>query len=283
MPNLLKLASAALGSGLTSLSLFKKQCHARMDCENQVMFQPPYSEHTQWQQDWDGFHNEYALKGGEARKDKPKGVRNIIFVRSAQHKICGSDTGLTDTGKKQAEEFGKFLAGLGNQFPIEETDVKVVSSSEQFSQETAMKALNIAGLNAKGELDSRLNSGTPLRPSPLSYNEPKILNMTYKQRENYERETKERTDTKRKQLDEFFSETFFRSTNDRSTFELYFCENSIIYFLSLKLLQLPLNTWSRFSAHNCSIAWFKIKPDGRVSCVTFGNNGFLPQEMWTEY
>lgn len=277
MPNLLKLASAAFGSGFTSLSLFKKQSHARMDCENRLIFNPRYPENTSWYANWDGFHDVYCES-----EIKPKGVKNILFVKTAQHELFGPNKGLTELGKKQAEGLGKFLVELGKQFPIEQTDVKVVSSSEQYTQETAMIAMNTAQYNLQGKEDSRLNHGIPLKPSPVTYYVPTFTDVDFIARAKHEKETKEKTDEKRKQLDEFFAETFSRSTTDQNTFELYFCDKNIIHFLTMKLLQLPLNAWSRFRSLNCSITWFQIKPNGRVSCVTFGNNGFLSQELWTE-
>ena len=79
-----------------------------------------------------------------------------MFVKTAQHELFGPNKGLTELGKKQAEELGKFLVELGKQFPIEQTDVKVVSSSEPYTQETAIIAMNTAQYNPSQAKSSNL-------------------------------------------------------------------------------------------------------------------------------
>jgi len=275
MPNLLKLGSAVFGSGLSSLSLFKKQSHARMDCDNQQMFSSMYPENTKWFADWDGLQQNMYDKS-----EKPTGVRNLLFISNAQHKLFGQDQGLTKLGEQQAAEVGKFLKRLKNKYSLEQMELKVITASEQFSFETATIAMNTAQFQGNGEQEGRLNAGNPLEPSPMLPFGPTSTDP--RERAFFNNTRKQKIDEKRKQIDEYFADNISRKENNTSTFELYFCHANIINFLSMKLLQLPLNAWNRFDTLNCSVTWFKIKPDGKVSCITFGNYGFLPQHMWTE-
>jgi len=264
MSALLKLGSAVFGGSLTSLSLFKKQSFA------ETSFGPPRSpcrpsssssEHPlvtpaseSWHWNWDGRQNNPGCYSG---------VRNIFFIRHGEYETEARVAQLTDRGVKQARMLGTFLKKFADkEFPnLRDMDVRCYHSGVLRAEQTCSEAMKVcSGLDLKPRLENRLAEGWPMYPSP-SFEGALPCNQEVVQCRN--------------RLNSFFQERMHRSSCNQDTFELYFCHGNVARFLTLKLLQMPLLAWSRFIIGHCGITWIRIFPDGRVSCLTYGDTGFL--------
>ena len=259
MSALLKLGSAVFGGSLTSLSLFKKQSFADADCRPIALHSVPnYS----WNYNWDGRQN--FQKDGQS-----KGTRNLLFIRHGQYQKNTLQKSPTQLGGYQAVKLGEFLNKFKDEFDLEEMDVKVYHSSMKRAVEThdiAMKQCEFP-CDYKVIVEPRIVEGCPMVPDPPYPNYDVPVDMIKEVRNN---------------LNSFFKDIIHRSNTDKNSFEMYFCHSNVIKFLTLKLLQLPLNAWSRFNIKHCSITWFRIFSDGRVSCLTFGDAGFLEYANCTD-
>ena len=262
MSALLKLGSAFFGGSLTSLSLFKKQSFAEADCQQNLNFQVHQAKTVPWKYNWDKRQDQ-VINGV-----KPTGVRNLFFIRHGQYKTLTPFKFLSDLGIEQAVYLGRFLKQFKDTFDLEQMEVKIYTSPMNRAKQTCKIAMEYAKLDEQyvSIEEPRLEEGCPIYPDPpFDGWDPNIADVA----------------NKRTELNEFFKEHMHRSSSNKDSFELYFCHGNIIRFLTLKLLQLPLNAWSRFDLHHCSITWFRIFPNGKVSCLTYGDAGFLDVEKCT--
>lgn len=255
MSSLFKLGAAVFGS---SLSLFKKQCHAATDCDLKHPLVTPAEE--PWFYDWDGRQNQCQ---------QAKGVRNIFLIRHGQYQMQAPVKRLTNLGLLQADNLGRFLKKfIPTEFNLKEVDLQVYNSPVVRAEQTRKRAMIQSGLcNVCAITDNRLAEGCPIWPNPpyANYEVPwEDVNQV------------------RSNLNDWFKEKMHRSASDRDSVELYFCHGNVTRFMTLKLLQMPLMRWSGFVVKHCSITWFKIFPDGRVSCVCMGDAGFLDIDQCTE-
>lgn len=256
MLTLLRLGSATLAGSLASLPSF---VYADADCS-------PIALHSvadyPWNYNWDRKQNFCVDK-------QSKGTRNLLFIRHGEYQKETKLQSLSQLGQTQAVQLGTFLNKFKDEFRLEEMDMKVYHSTMRRAHETCRIALNQCDFPCNYDVieEPRIEEGCPMLPDPNypNYNPPvSIIKVV------------------RNNLNSFFKERIHRSSTDKDSFELYFCHSNVIKFLTLKLLQLPLNAWSRFNIKHCSISWFRITPDGRVSCLTFGDAGFIEYKNCTD-
>jgi len=254
MSSLLKLGSAFFGGSLTSLSLFKKQSLAAPDCGHPLV----EMREEPWNYNWDGRHGQNCGTG----------VRNIFLIRHGQYQTRAPVMRLTNTGLYQADRLGEFLKKfIPTEFDLNAVDLQVFNSPVIRAEQTMKRAMIKSEIcNARSVTDNRLAEGCPIMPNPgYEGYEPCWQDVKFM----------------RDNLNDWFRERMHRSSSNRDSVELYFCHGNVTRFLTMKLLQMPLCAWSRFTVKHCSISWFKIFPDGRVSCVTLGDVGFMDLDYWT--
>merc|ERR1712217_213505 len=72
--------------------------------------------------------------------------------------------------------------------------------------------------------------------------------------------------------------TDVKSDLPRQEFEVVVCHMNLIRYFTLRALQLPPEAWLRLGGHNGSFTHLKIRPNGNVSLVCFGDSGHMPLE-----
>jgi serine/threonine-protein phosphatase PGAM5 len=233
-------------------------------CDDSVA---PGSEHKKtwgvpWVNDWDN-PSERGLPT-QSRNIK----RQLILIRHGQYereKSAKSDKEqtLTDLGRLQAEETGRYLAAALPTSPLfRATSVKSVHVSDltraQQTCETLLEAMGSRAPSAPALVDPLLREIFPCDPQPA-----------------YPKKAKPESE---RIAEAAFSKYFHRPTNDESSVEVVVCHANVIRYFLCRALQVPPEAWLRFSLPHCSITTISIDGRGRVSVCGVGAANHLPPD-----
>uniref|UniRef100_A0A7S1MIX5 Serine/threonine-protein phosphatase PGAM5, mitochondrial n=2 Tax=Neobodo designis TaxID=312471 RepID=A0A7S1MIX5_NEODS len=215
-----------------------------------------------WVDDWDN-PSERGLPT-QSRSVK----RQLVLIRHGQYereKSAKSDSEqtLTELGRLQAEETGKYLARAIATSPLfRTTSVSAVHVSDltraQQTCSTLIDAMGDAAPKLTPAVDPLLREIFPCDPQPPY---PK----------------KARPESERI-AEAAFSKYFHRPTRDESSVEVVVCHANVIRYFLCRALQVPPEAWLRFSLPHCSLTMISIDGKGRVSVGAVGAASHLAPE-----
>jgi len=82
------------------------------------------------------------------------------------------------------------------------------------------------------------------------------------------------------QLEEAYP-VFFTPSPDADRHDLIVCHGNVIRYFVTKVLEVDTTAWLGMSIGNCSLTVIKIKPDGSMKLLSFGDVGHLPPNLST--
>lgn len=191
-----------------------------------------------WKPDWDGHE-----KSGEHDK-------YIVFISS-----FSSDP---QAEKKQVRAVFDRLKQLKFHMP------QMLASSPENNKAVSKLAsmMNIDDEERFFVLNG-LSDGIHFTPDPLPVEIPQLPSNAFMR-------------WKKQQLEEIYSTYMSRNTEGEGSLnQLYVCDASVISYFVCKLLQFPLNAWSRLNLKRASLTCLRIAPDGQVELLNFNDTRHL--------
>ncbi len=82
------------------------------------------------------------------------------------------------------------------------------------------------------------------------------------------------------QLDQAFA-AYFVPSPAGELHEILVCHGNVIRYFVTKVLGVDSQSWLRMSIGNCSLTIVRVKPDGSMKLLTFGDVGHLPHNLQT--
>lgn len=74
---------------------------------------------------------------------------------------------------------------------------------------------------------------------------------------------------------------YFAPSPDADRHDIIVCHGNVIRYFVTKVLGVDTNAWLRMSIGNCSLTVVKIKADGSMKLLTYGDVGHLPPNLQT--
>lgn len=74
---------------------------------------------------------------------------------------------------------------------------------------------------------------------------------------------------------------FIAPSPDRDRNDIVVCHGNVIRYFVTRVLGVDPESWLRMSIGNCSLSVIKIKPDGSMKLLSFGDVGHLPPNLTT--
>ena len=203
-----------------------------------------------WDSNWDG------RKG-----QKSTATRHLYLIRHGQYlqNVESRDQKkLTDLGKKQLNETGKYLQSLQS----------LGFTYTRLTHSTLIRAIESCDIVSKylpkeleKEVDADLSEGMPWVPSPRRES---LLEAT-----DYDR------------IERAFRTYFHRADPEQTkdSHEVIVCHANVIRYFVCRVLQVPPAAWLRMSLLNGSVTTILIRPTGNVTVSGVGEIGFMPRGM----
>ncbi|CAD5212786.1 unnamed protein product [Bursaphelenchus okinawaensis] len=223
-----------------------------------------------WDSNWDHRDpavlvdpDEYWKADEEKRKEllkehKTKATRNIFLIRHGQYFLDSEKKNLTPLGQEQAQLLGERLAKTNIKYDI------CVMSTMNRAMETATLMLEKLDPQIPRKADSILEEGAPYPPEPaISHWKPAQKFFAEGAR-----------------IEAAFRKYIHRASprQKQDSYELIVCHANVIRYFVCRALQLPPESWLRFSLGNSSITWMVLRPNGAVSIRAMGDFGHLPHD-----
>lgn len=219
-----------------------------------------------WNPNWDGnskFNTESTGSDERTDENRRRWHQNI-FVRHGQHILSATkdeEKVLTDIGREQAEETGKFLSQqYGNKVNT------IYHSNLTRARETAI-IISKYFPGVRLVEDANLAEGVPVAPSPsVSGFKP----------------TTEEIVSDKERIDNAFS-TYFskRGKSFNGNVDIIVCHGNVIRYMFCKGLQYPTSGWLRLNHLNCGITRMSVSTDSLVICSGLGDGGHLKPNIHT--
>ncbi len=93
--------------------------------------------------------------------------------------------------------------------------------------------------------------------------------------------TKEEVKECENNLDKAFDKFFIPSPDERTRYDIIVCHGNVIRYFVTKVLQVDTKAWLGMSIGNCSLTAVRIKPDGSMKLLFFGDVGHIPVNLQT--
>ena len=196
--------------------------------------------------------------------------RHVLLIRHGQYAQEERDDGarvLTSMGKQQAELCARRLRGLHDA----PSGAYSSCSLGALTSSTLTRAMQTADLiapllpHAVRDALSILNEGQPCLPEPSGARADRYKNR--------------HRDAERIEAAYRLLCTPPSVGPERETFEVVVCHANVIRYVVCRALQLPPESWLRFSLPHASITHLVIRSNGDVSLKALGDSGFLPPEL----
>jgi serine/threonine-protein phosphatase PGAM5 len=84
----------------------------------------------------------------------------------------------------------------------------------------------------------------------------------------------------REKLDEAFG-IYFRVSPEGDRHDIIVCHGNVIRYFVTKVLRVDPMAWLGMSIGNCSLTVVRIKPDGSMKLLAYGDVGHLPPNLQT--
>ncbi|TRY53259.1 Phosphoglycerate mutase [Cryptosporidium tyzzeri] len=217
-----------------------------------------------WNPNWDGNYKHENKRNGKVVSNNARKWHQNILVRHAQYITSAAkdeEKVLTDLGKEQAEETGKYLS----QQYGEKVNAIYHSNLTRAKETATIISKYFPGV--KLIEDPNLAEGVPIAPSPsVSGFKPTIGEIV---------KDKER-------IDNAFN-TYF-SKNGKSfgdNVDIIVCHGNVIRYMFCKGLQYPTSGWLRLNHLNCGVTRMSISTDSLVICSGLGDGGHLRPSIHT--
>ncbi|KAH8739560.1 phosphoglycerate mutase [Cryptosporidium ryanae] len=221
-----------------------------------------FKDSISWNPNWDSSNKKKKIENTD-NAEKRKWHQNVL-VRHGQYNLsgkCDEEKKLTDIGREQARETGKYLRGqYGGKVGI------IYHSNLLRAKETAEIISNFFPEAILVE-DPNLAEGVPIYPSPpLNDFDPKRGEIN----------------SDRKRIDNAFRTYFIpESVHFNDKVDIIVCHGNVIRYMFCKGLQYPTSGWLRLNHSNCGITRMSVSSDSLVVCNGFGDSGHLMPEIHT--
>ncbi|OII74612.1 phosphoglycerate mutase [Cryptosporidium ubiquitum] len=220
-----------------------------------------------WNPNWDGDNK---LKQENSGNGKAIGGENTrrwhqnILVRHGQYiipAIKDEEKVLTDIGREQANETGKYLS---QQYRNKVN--AIYHSNLTRARETAI-IISKYFPGVKLVEDSNLAEGVPIAPSPsVSGFKP----------------TTEEIVSDKERIDNAFNTYFSKKGKSfDEKVDIIVCHGNVIRYMFCKGLQYPTSGWLRLNHLNCGVTRMSISTDSLVICSGLGDGGHLSPNIHT--
>ncbi|MCG6950444.1 MAG: histidine phosphatase family protein [Acidobacteria bacterium] len=194
--------------------------------------------------------------------EKTDGIRTVYLIRHGEYdhddeRDPDVGKGLVPLGVAQARIIGARLRGL----PVEMSSLH--SSTMTRARETAL----VIGQEFP---DLELQSSRLIR---------ECTPPTWRQ-DIMEHEEKADLEACTQQLEEAFP-IYFAPSPDADRHDIVVCHGNVIRYFVTKVLGVDTESWLRMSIGNCSLTVVKIRADGAMKLLSFGDVGHLPPNLST--
>jgi serine/threonine-protein phosphatase PGAM5 len=207
----------------------------------------------------------FILFGQSVKKtnNKKKGIRIIYLIRHGQynHKDKRSPfmgKGLVPLGIAQARLVATRLKSLGVVFS------SLYSSTMTRAKETAMV----------------INKDFPY----LKLKKIRIISEctpTTRRLDIMKEVSREEVKECEANLDKAFNRFFIPSPDEKPRYDIIVCHGNVIRYFITKILQVDAKAWLGMSIGNCSLTGVRIKPDGSMKLLFYGDVGHIPVNLQT--
>lgn len=211
----------------------------------------------------------FSKKDENNNNEKPEktkiiATRHLILIRHGQYNTNGDSDenhSLTQLGRDQANLVGLRLKELSLPYTriVHSTMTRATQTAEIISKHLPKIPVNNCNF---------ICEGLPIAPEPSIPLSKDMTKMLY-------------SDGAR--IEAAFRKYFHRAdaTQTKDSYEILVCHANVIRYFICRALQFSPQAWLRFSLHNCSLTWIKIRPSGYVSVYTMGDIGHLPPSKMT--
>jgi serine/threonine-protein phosphatase PGAM5 len=190
------------------------------------------------------------------------GVRTLYLIRHGQYdeqdeRDPDVGKGLVPLGVAQA----RLVAARLRSFPVKMTSLH--SSTMTRARQTALViGESFPGLQLQTSKLLRECTPTTWRKDIMAQEDPAYVEAC------------------EKQLDEAFAKYFVPSPGADSN-DIIVCHGNMIRYFVTKVLGVDTKSWLMMAIGNCSLTIVRIKPDGSMKLLTFGDVGHMPPNMQT--
>jgi len=260
------LNRVAVASGVTATSAIiatKRNISARDYQKNETFIDHKYDL------DWDKLPNH-------------NGERVIYLVRHGRYHIEREDLDdqkLTEMGRNQLTQTGKYLAGIYKEHHNNEPPEIIISSTmirAIESRDLIMNEFSEDFFNEKSvKMTDLLREGAVYKPVQFpdrpSYNTPE-----------YERNQIIGSSRLEAALYEYLHKGRRSEDNqDKQTTAIIVCHANVIRYLLCKLMQVRENAWLQMTLYHGSVTKVVMKGNGDLRVMAVGSAGFMPPELMT--
>lgn len=219
-----------------------------------------------WNPNWDGnsqFNPENTGNNKRIGESGRKWHQNI-FVRHGQYILSATkdeEKVLTNTGREQAEETGKYLSQqYGNK-----VNAIYHSNLTRAKETAAIISKYFPGVRLIE--DTNLAEGVPIAPSPSV--------------SGFKPTTKE-IESDKERIENAFNTYFSRKGKSfNENVDIIVCHGNVIRYMFCKGLQYPTSGWLRLNHLNCGITRMSVSTDSLVICSGLGDGGHLRPNIHT--
>ena len=202
----------------------------------------------EWDENWDGRQGQTGTSA----------TRHLLLIRHGNYFFntsSRSERKLTELGKLQLHETGKYLKSRGFDFS------KVTHSSLVRAIESCDIVCEYIPKEVPKSVDDDLCEGMPYVPIPRRESLSKARD--------YDR------------IERAFKTYFHRADPEqrKDSFEVIVCHANVIRYFVCRALQLPPSAWLRLSLFHGSVTSVSIRHNGHVCVNSLGDIGFMPPSL----